>query len=163
MALDNLQTTIINILVGGEAVVTSLFTGGVWDRLPRAGTGERATPGAFYPATHPTQPGRLKNTISVLDGGDNPGPDGLARNGFVGFPLVYAWVSPDPAGETALNTLDTSLRARFRRGVSYPRTDGSGMELVVLERAPLKDAEEYGYPGRLFTTWRIQGTFVRPF
>ena len=160
MALDGLQQLIINILAADISYTD--FDGGVWPRLPRFGTGESATPGAFYPSTHPTQAGRLKNTITVLDGGDNPGPDGSARNGFVSFPLVYAYIAPNPAGELALNALDTILRSRFRRGVSYPRQDGSGMELIVLERQLRRDGEDFGYAGREFTIWRIQGTFIRP-
>jgi hypothetical protein len=160
MATDALQALIIEILT--QDVSPSNFDGGVWPKLPRAGTGQSATPGAFYPSTHPTQAGRLKNTIAVLDGGDNPAPNGEAINGFVGFPQVYAWITPGPTGDAALSALDSILRSRFRRGVSYPRTDGTGMELRVLERQPIRDAEEFGYPGRDFTIWRIQGTGIRP-
>jgi hypothetical protein len=149
----------------GEAAPTlALFNGGVIEVLPKIGVGGVTnTPQAFYtPAEDPKQSGKLKNTIAVIDGGDDPAPNGAARNGFSGFPLVYAYVAANPAGEAAITALDVVLRSLFRRGRSYPRADGGGMEIIVLERQPILDGDDIGYPGRIYTIWRLQATYVRP-
>lgn len=156
-----LQHVIINTLFS-EPVLLSQFPGGLWDRIPKVGTGATATPGAFYGNENPAEAGKLKPVISVVDGGDNPAPNGAAHNGFVGFPQVYGYTIATPSGRSLLGSLDDRLRFRFRRGVSYPTPYGGGAELVTLERSPIRDGEDSGYPGRVFAIWRIQGTFVRP-
>lgn len=154
---------IVRLVLEGDSQVTERFSGGILRRLPQVGTGAYATPGAFWPAEHP-EAGKLKNTIAVLDSGDDLSPGGSGQRGFVGFPLVYAWVTSGTTGEDMLEWLDERLHYRFNRGVSYPRGDdaGSMLELVTLERQPIRDADDFGYPGRVFTIWRIQGTYVRP-
>jgi hypothetical protein len=157
-----LQHTIINVMLS-EGALLSQFPGGLWDRIPKVGTGPGATPGAFYTqAEDASQSGKLKPVISVLDGGDNPSPGGAAHNGFVGFPQVYGYAFATPSGRALLGALDDRLRFRFRRGVSYPTPYGGSAELLTLERSPIRDGEDFGYPGRSFAIWRIQGTFVRP-
>jgi hypothetical protein len=159
-----LHTIIADVLASPpETLTPTPFNGGVLTQLPKIGTGPGSTPQAFYTsAESPTQSGKLKNTISVIDGGDDPSPGGAALNGFVGFPLVYGWVIDTPTGIDAIKLLDERLHARFRRGVSYPHPNGSGIQFVILERQPIRDGDDFGYAGRVFTIWRIQGTFVRP-
>lgn len=162
MTPPTIRELVISVLLA-DPTITGDFTGGIWRRLPQIGTGSSATEGAFWPAGT-LEAGKLKNTIAVLDGGDDLSPGGLGQRGFVGFPLVYAWVAASPAGEALLAKLDERIHYRFNRGVSYPRGDeaGSMVELVTLERQPIRDGDDFGYPGRMFTIWRIQGTYVRP-
>jgi hypothetical protein len=136
------------------------FTGGVWNRWPKAGTGFGATPYAFEAGTAITAP-RMKNTITVLDGGENPAPGGAPRDAYQGFPMVYGWAHAGDDGKAALGVLGDRLRAMFRRGSSFDLTSGAGVELVTLERQPLRDADEFGWPGMIFTVWRVQATYVR--
>ena len=159
-----MREVIIATLNGPSAgsIVSSNFPGGVLDRVPKIGTGVTATPSAFWGPENPLEAGKLKNTISVIDGGDNPSPGGAAHHGRVGFPLVYGWVTTAPSGETALAALDGLLHTLFRRGVSYPVGNGKGAEIIVLERQPTRDADDFGYPGREFAIWRLQGTYVSP-
>lgn len=136
------------------------FDGGVWNRWPKAGTGFGATPMAFV-AGSPTTAPRMKNTISVLDGGENPAPNGQARGGFNSFPSVYGWAHAGDDGKNALGLLGLRLRTVFRRGVSYGLASGAGVELLALESSPVRDADEFGWPGMIFAIWRLQGTYVR--
>lgn len=160
MANLSLQDHIIFVLKN-EAALLATFNGGVWPRIPQAGSGATATPGAFWGAENPGEAGKLKNTISVLDGGDDPAPNGAARDGYVGFPLVRGFVANTTSGRAALMQLEDRLHFRFNRHVTYARVDGSAVIFQVLERQPQQDGDEFGYPGRIFTTWRVQGTYVR--
>lgn len=161
------QSVIINALDGIGGLYPSPFPGGINDTLPKAGSGGGATPDMFYDNSNPLEAGLLKPVISVLEGGDNPAPNGAARNGYVQFPLVYAFVTPDGAGATALATLDSKLHSLFRRGVSYLLVNGvgpeqvSGLEILVLERQVLRDGEDFGTPDRKFAIWRLQATYLK--
>jgi hypothetical protein len=121
-------------------------------------------PTTFWGPENPAESGKLKNTLSVLDGGDVPAPNGVGRGGYTSFPLVYAYVKPDSSGDTALNLLQQALFNRFRRGISFPYVDADGhyvgLEIVTLERQPLRDGDDFGYPDRQFTIWRLQATRV---
>lgn len=163
MATPPTLRQLVAAIIVNEGDLMADFPGGVLARIPQTGTGMVATSGAFWPAGHP-EAGKLKNTIAVLDGGDDLSPGGLGQRGFVGYPLVYGYVTANEAGETLLARLDERLHLRFNRGVSYPRNDdaGSMVEFVTLERQPTRDADDFGYPGRMFAIWRIQGTYVRP-
>ena len=157
-----IRNLIINTLLGDPLLHPTPFSGGVWPRLPRTGSGWLATPGAFYSSSDPANAGKLKPTISVIDGGDNPSPGGVAHNGFVAFPQVYGYSTANPAGEADLALLDRRLRDLFPlKGRSYP-LGTVGVELMTLERQRIFDADDFGYAGRIFTIWRVQGTFVRP-
>lgn len=162
-----IQAIIIETLNNTSGLVPSPFLGGINDTLPKAGGGETATPELFYDSSNALEGGLLKPLVSVLEGGDNPAPNGTARNGYVQFPLVYAFVTPDSAGASALTTLDNALQLRFRRGVSYPVVSGagaeqaSGVEIVVLERQLLRDGEDFGTPNRKFAIWRLQATYLK--
>lgn len=156
---------LIRVALSSESAMMSFFPGGIFPRLPRAGKGASATPNAFWTqAENQLESGKLKNVISVLDGGNNPAPNGVARGGYMGFPLVYAFVEPSN-GSAALKALRNALKARFNRKLSYPWLDSAnnvtGMEIVTLERQVIRDAEDMGYPDRWFTIWRLQATSVQ--
>jgi hypothetical protein len=151
-----LQTIIMNAL-DSESAMLSHFPGGMFPLLPRAGSGPSATPNAFWTKEeNALESGKLKNTIAVLDGGDVPAPNGAARGGYASYPLVYAYIKPDSSGDAALKSLETALFARFRRDISYPYHDVTGVQIIPLERQPLRDGEEFGYPDRQFIIWRLQ-------
>lgn len=157
-----IRDLIINTLIGDSLLYPTPFSGGVWPRIPRVGTGWLATPGAFYPSTDPSNAGKLKPTIAVIDGGSNPSPGGVAHNGFVAFPQIYGYSTANASGEADLGLLEERLHAWFPlRGRSYP-LGTVGIEVKTLERQPIRDADDFGYPGRIFAIWRLQGTFVRP-
>lgn len=158
-----IRDLVMTLLNNPEAnLVPTPFSGGVWPRLPRTGTGQLATPGAFYPNTDPVNAGKLRPTISVLDRGADPSPGGVAHNGFVAFPLVYGYSIANSDGETHLGLLEERLSALFpSRGRSYP-FGTVGVKLKMLERQSLTDADDFGYPGRIFAIWRLEGTFTRP-
>jgi hypothetical protein len=161
-SLAEIRDLVIDILLADTTPLhPTPFSGGVWPRLPRVGSGNLSTPGAFYPSTDPQNAGKLRPTISVIDGGYNPAPGGVALNGFQAFPLVYGYSTANASGEAHLGTLGERLHAWFPlRGRSYPLGIG-GVELKTLERQPIRDADEFGYPGRIFAIWRLQGTFIR--
>jgi hypothetical protein len=162
-----IQSIVIDALIGISGLFPSPFPGGINDTLPKAGSGGTATPDMFYDSSNALEAGLLKPLISVLDGGDNPAPNGAVRNGYVQFPLVYAFVTPDSAGASALATLDSKLQTLFRRGVSYLLVNGVGpeqvssVEIVVLERQILRDGEDFGTPNRKFAIWRLQATYLK--
>lgn len=156
-----MRNTVIQLLTGDSLLYPTPFSGGVWPRLPRVGTGWLATPGAYYPNTDPQNAGKLRPTISVIDGGYVPAPGGVALNGFQAFPQVYGYSTANPSGESDLGMLDERLHDWFPlRGRSYP-LDLAGIEIKTLEQQPIRDADDFGYPGRIFAIWRLQGTFVR--
>jgi hypothetical protein len=157
----NVRDVILQTLQNDPMLGPSVFPGGVWPRLPRVGTGWSATPGAFYGGENPLEAGKLKPTISVIDGGNVPSPGGVAHNGFVAFPLVYGYAAANPVGEAVLDTLEDRLHYWFPlRGRSYP-LGLVGVELKTIERQPNREADDFGYPGRIFSIFRVQGTFVR--
>jgi len=165
MAPPFIRDRVIQIIEGNFNVVPTPFEGGVWNRLPQAGTGPGSTPGAFYTSAESTKlAGKLKDTISVVDVGESPAANGEGRDGFSAFPMVYGFAANSASGTAALALLDERLHAYFRRGLHYARGDdaGTGLDLLVLERQPLRDADDLGYPGYIFTVWRIQGTFIKP-
>jgi hypothetical protein len=163
-AIARPRDIIYDVLANDVEVMTSTKFLHIMTRLPRAGTGQSATPQAFYTsAESPTEAGKLKPTIVVLDSGDNPSPNGAAHKGFVGFPLVYGYVAVSPVGEAMLATLQRKLHYHFPmdRGSWYPLGTGPGVEMKTLERQLIRDGDEFGFSGRQFAIWRIQATFVR--
>jgi hypothetical protein len=156
-----IRNLIITTLQNDSVLGPSVFPGGVWPRLPRQGTGRMVTPGAFYGSENPEEAGKLKPTIAVIDGGNDPSPGGVAHNGFVAFPLVYGFAIANPAGEASLDLLEERLHTHFPlRGAPYPLGLRS-VEMKTLEKQQQREADDIGYPGRVFAIWRIQGTFVR--
>ncbi len=156
-----LRDLIILTLQNDSLLGPSEFPGGVWPRLPRIGTGSMATPGAFYCTDTPLESGKLKPVISVIDGGSNPSPGGVAHNGFVEFPLVYGYSFANTAGEADLDLLEERIRFHFPlRGRSYPLGVRS-VRMKALERQPNREADDFGYPGRIFSIIRVEGTYVR--
>jgi hypothetical protein len=157
-----MQSIIIETLSGVTGLFPSPFDGGISDVLPKAGSGPGATPGMFYDGSNPLEAGKLKPVVCVLDGGDVPAPNGVGRNGYAGYPLVYAFVRPDVSGGTALQTLDDKLHLYFDRGISYllPGT-GRGVEIIALERQLLRDGEDFGTPDRKFAIWRLQAIYLK--
>lgn len=154
---------IYDTLFNDPTVSTSTRFVAFLKRLPQAGLGQSATPEAFYPGNHPTEAGKLKPTIAVLDGGDNPSPNGAAHNGRVGFPLVYGFAPVSPAGDEMLSYLSAAIENHFPNDEShwYPLGTGPGVEIKRLERQLIRNADDLGFPGRQYAIWRIQATFVR--
>ncbi len=152
---------IIQTLLNDSTLHPTLFPGGVWPRLPRQGTGWSATPGAWYGSENPAEAGKLKPTISVIDGGNVPSPGGVALNGFEAFPLVYGYVVANPSGEAALATLESRLRTHFPlSGRSYPLGTGN-VQMKTLEKQQQRDGDDFGFASRIFAVWRIQGVYVQ--
>ena len=161
MRVAAIRDVIIDTLASDSLLSPTPFSGGVLARLPRQGRGISSTPQAFYGPENPSEAGKLKPTIAVLDRGDVPSPAGEAHNGFVGFPLVYGYVPTTASGEEMLTTLDDRLRFHFNRGEVYPTGSGSGAQIILLERQSIFDGDDFGFEGRQFAIWRLEATFVR--
>lgn len=162
VAAPQVQSTVMLQLLNDSDVNTA-FPGGIWNRLPRAGSGSGATQGVFLPGNGAVSPPRMQNVVSVIDGGDNEAANGAARDGHVQYPRVYGFAQASDAGKHALETvLETRLRTHFRRGRSYPLNSGAGLLMRVLDRTQILDADEFGFNGMVFSVWRLEAVYVLP-
>jgi hypothetical protein len=146
-------------ILQAEAGLLTRFPGGVSRRFPQSGNGYSATPTLFYGIENPKEHAKLKPVVVVLDGGDNPSPGAGARNGYVEFPQVYGYATDDDEGRENLAWLGGILHLRFDR-TWYLRNDNRPIEFLTLERQAEAEGDDFGFPDRIFSIWRIQATYV---
>ena len=147
--------------LGTDPALGLLAPGGVWDRPIRAGTGQGATPGAFWvdPAD-PARVPRLRRTVTVTGGGEVPAPFGETLDAVETYPRVWVYVEATAAGKAALDDIDERVRQLLDTDVwRVAVPNGRPLRLTPLEMGDPGESDEF--PGSLVAYRRFRGEYLR--
>lgn len=175
VAEPQVQNTIIGVLANDTPLIapSGPFIGFL-NRWPKKGSVQQLAPGVWretipgatswvWGQPGETDYGRMRNVGFVSHGGEPPAPGRAAPaiGGFAGFPVIHGIAHAGDDGKAALALLGARIGFHFSRR-HYPLNDGGGVELTRLEMADRGDADEFGYPGMILWTWRVQAMYLRP-
>ena len=161
--MQEIRTAIVNRLLADVPLYPTLVPGGIYDRPLKEGSGQGATPAAFW--INPSDPARIKRlrpSIVVLGPNEVDPPSGplsnepiVLRNGFL---RLFYYVEATASGKQALDAIDARVRAllagwQTQLSVGYPVTTS------VLELSEPLESEEF--PGSLVSYRRIVGEYLR--
>jgi hypothetical protein len=161
--MQEVRTAIVNRLSDDTALYPALVPGGIYDRPLKAGTGQGATPAAFW--INPLDPARIvrlresivvlgPNEVDPVSGPIAPNEPVVLRNGFL---RLFYYVPATAAGKTNLDAIDRRVRQLLE---SWQAQLSEGpLTVGVLEMTePLEDEQ---FEGSLVCYRRVVGEYLR--
>jgi hypothetical protein len=161
--MQAIRASIMARLTGDATLYPGLVPGGIYDRPLRAGSGQGATPAAFYVTPgDPARIVRLRESIVILGPDEVDPPDGpmasneptVLRNGFL---RLFYYVPATSAGKTALDAIDRRVR-QLLEGWQTSLSDGPLTVTVLGMTEPLESED---FAGSLVAQRRIVGEYLR--
>lgn len=162
--MQEVRAAIVTRLTNDTALYPTLVPGGVYDRPLKTGTGQGATPAAFW--INPSDPARivrLRESIVVLGPNEVSPPNGpvgvedlFSLNGFL---RLFYYVPATATGKAALDQIDMRVW-QLLEGWQTSLT-GLGTTLTVKMVDMTEPLEDQQFEGSLACYRRVVGEYLR--
>jgi hypothetical protein len=161
--MQEVRGAIVTRLTNDTALYPTLVPGGIYDRPIKAGTGQGATPSAFW--INPLDPARIvrlresivvlgPNEVDPVSGPTAPNDPVVLRNGFL---RLFYYVPATATGKTNLDAIDRRVR-QLLEGWQVQLSEGPMTTNLVEMTEPLEDQQ---FEGSLVCYRRVVGEYLR--